>query len=61
MVRSAGAKSLDEGFIPLAVIAHIRRAETNYDELLLQGMDRRLARDEVDDEIDRVLESWRTR
>jgi hypothetical protein len=29
--RSAGAKSLDEGFIRLAVIAHIRHAETKYD------------------------------
>ncbi|MGZ9167039.1 MAG: DUF2293 domain-containing protein, partial [Anaerolineales bacterium] len=48
--RCAGAKSLDEGFIRLAVIAHIRHAETNYDELLSQGMDRRLARHEVEDE-----------
>jgi len=56
--RSAGAKSLDEGFIRLAVIAHIRHAETNYDELLSQGMDRRLARHEVEDEIDLVLERW---
>jgi len=59
--RSAGAKSLDEGFIRLAVIAHIRHAETNYDELLSQGMDRRLARHEVEDEIDLVLERWMAR
>ncbi|MGZ9224508.1 MAG: DUF2293 domain-containing protein [Anaerolineales bacterium] len=59
--RCAGAKSLDEGFIRLAVIAHIRHAETNYDELLSQGMDRRLARHEVEDEIDLVLESWMAR
>jgi hypothetical protein len=33
--RSAGAKSLDEEFGRLAVIAHIRHAETNYDEFLV--------------------------
>jgi hypothetical protein len=53
--RSAGAKNLDEGFIRLAVIAHIRHAETNYDEFLAQGMERREARGEVQDEIDQVL------
>ena len=57
--RSADAKSLDEEFIRLAVIAHIRHAETNYDELLSRGMDRWLAREQVEDRIDQVLEHWR--
>ncbi|MDO9303224.1 MAG: DUF2293 domain-containing protein [Anaerolineales bacterium] len=57
--RSAQAKSLDEKSILLAVIAHVRHAETNYDELLAQGMDRSLARNEVIDEIDKVLENWK--
>ena len=57
--RSAQAKSLDEKFILLAVIAHIRHAETNYDELLSQGMDHWLARDEVEDEIEKVLARWK--
>ena len=57
--RSAGAKSLDEKFILLAAVAHIRHAETNYDELLSRGMERSLARDEVQGEINRVLESWK--
>jgi len=35
--RSAGAKSLEEEFVRLAVIAHVRHAETNYDELLSRG------------------------
>lgn len=56
--RSAGAKSLDEEFIRLAVIAHIRHTETNYDELLSQAMDRWLARDEVAEEIDKILDHW---
>ena len=57
--RSASAKSLDEKSILLAVIAHIRHTETNYDEFLAQGMDRSLARDEVKDVIDKVLKSWK--
>jgi hypothetical protein len=57
--RSAGAKSLDEKSILLAVIAHIRHTETSYDEFLAQGMDRSLARAEVKDMIDIVLESWK--
>jgi hypothetical protein len=57
--RSASAKSLEEKSILLAVIAHIRHIETRYDELLMQGMDRSSARDEVKDVIDKVLESWK--
>ena len=45
--------------ILLAVIAHIRYVETKYDELLSQGMERSLARIEVEAEIDNVLERWK--
>jgi len=45
--------------ILLAVIAHIRHVETKYDELLSQGMERSLARIEVEAEIDNVLERWK--
>jgi hypothetical protein len=57
--RSAEAKSLEANAILLAVIAHIRHAETGYDELLAQGWDRWQAREHVEEEIDRVLENWR--
>jgi hypothetical protein len=57
--RSAQAKNLDEKSILLAVIAHIRHTETNYDEFLAQGMDRSLARAEVKDVINKVLENWK--
>ncbi|MEW5941326.1 MAG: DUF2293 domain-containing protein [Chloroflexota bacterium] len=57
--RSASAKSLDEEAIRLAVIAHIRHAETNYDELLSRGLDRSLARGKVAGEIEEVLERWK--
>src|SRR3972149_2295225 len=42
--RSAVAKSLDETAIRLAVIAHIRHVETEYDTLLASGYERREAR-----------------
>ncbi len=57
--RSAQAKRLDEKSILLAVIAHIRHIETNYDELLMQGMERSSARDEVKNVIDKVLGNWK--
>ena len=57
--RSAAAKDLEEEAIELAVRAHIRHAETEYDELLLSGYDRSLARAEVEDRIRDVLEQWR--
>jgi hypothetical protein len=57
--RSTGAKSLDEKFIQLAVIAHIRHTDTNYDELLSRGWDRWDARSEVQEKINDVLERWR--
>lgn len=56
--RSASAKNLDENAILLAVIAHIRHTETDYDELLSQGYERQLARDEVKGDIEKVLRQW---
>lgn len=56
--RSASAKALDEKAIRLAVIAHIRHAETNYDELLFQDWERSLARDEVNDQVAEILARW---
>lgn len=57
--RSAGAKALDERSILLAVIAHIRHAETNYDELLSRGIERPLARDEVRKVLEEILSRWK--
>lgn len=56
--RSASAKSLDDKAIRLAVIAHIRHKETDYDRLLANGFDRREARNLVEQTITQVLESW---
>ena len=57
--RSAGAKSLGENAIRLAVLAHIRHVETNYDELLLRGTERWEARNEVQAESDEILAQWK--
>jgi hypothetical protein len=56
--RSAEAKKLDEKSVRLAVIAHVRHSETDYDELLSGGMERGMAREEVADEIDEILDRW---
>ena len=57
--RSDRAKRFDPEAITLSVIAHIRHAKTDYDELLMRGVDRRDARGIVKDRIDEVLEEWR--
>ena len=56
--RSATAKKFDKDTILLAVIAHIRHAETNYDLLLAQGHDRFYARQEVKSEVERKISKW---
>src|SRR2546426_9835949 len=44
--RSASAKSLADEAVRLAVIAHVRHAETDYDTLLAKGYERQEARGE---------------
>jgi hypothetical protein len=56
--RSASAKSFDESAVRIAVIAHIRHAETRYDELLFKGWDRWDAREDVEYDVKKVLEAW---
>jgi len=56
--RSAAAKDLAEEAVRLAVIAHIRHAETDYDQLLQEGHDRYDARQDVQYRVSDVLEKW---
>ena len=58
--RSALGKKMDEHAVRLAVIAHIRHNETNYDELLGRGWERFDARAAVAARVDEVLSRWRT-
>jgi hypothetical protein len=57
--RSAAGRNLDEDAIVLAVVASVRHEDTRYDSLLMSGMPRDVARDEVRPAIDRVLATWR--
>ena len=56
--RSAAAKSFDEQAVRLAVIAHIRHRETNYDELLGGGYSRHEARAWVKEQVEQICERW---
>ncbi|MFH1738039.1 MAG: DUF2293 domain-containing protein [bacterium] len=58
--RTAAAKEFHEEAVRLAVIAHIRHQETDYDELILNDFDREGARERVWDEVSDVLDAWRS-
>jgi hypothetical protein len=45
--------------VRLAVIASIRHVDTDYDELLMSGVDRETARAQVWERAESVLSSWR--
>ncbi len=57
--RTEAAKQLDEEAVYLAVMAHVRHAETEYDELLVSGRERREARAEVKRQVEEVLAKWK--
>jgi hypothetical protein len=56
--RSAAGRALDASAVDLAVIAHIRHAHTNYDQLLMRGTERLDARARVREGIVRILAEW---
>ena len=56
--RTAAAKVLSPEAIRLAVIAHIRHAHTNYDELLAQYADRDTARQRIRGQVSAILDAW---
>lgn len=58
--RGAAAKALDEAAVHVAVTAHVRHAETDYDELVLSGIDRREARGRVAGAVSDALARWET-
>jgi hypothetical protein len=57
--RSAAGQALDPDAIRLAVAASVRHTDTNYDELLMSGVDRETARDRVRDRVEDILSAWR--
>jgi hypothetical protein len=56
--RTAAAKEFSPEAIRLAVVAHIRHAHTNYDELLARYADRQMAREEIRDQVLAIFCNW---
>ena len=56
--RSSAAKRLDEEAVRLALVAHIRHTETDYDLFLARGRERWDARNEVEGEVYRIIREW---
>jgi len=56
--RTAAAKNLADEAVDLAVIAHIRHVETQYDQLLARCWDRGDARASVAESVHRVRMKW---
>ena len=40
-------------------MASVRHQDTGYDELLMSGLDRTIARDHVRDQVNAILDQWR--
>ena len=57
--RSAAGRALDPDTIWLAVAASVRHVDTDYDQLLMSGVDRQAARRQVREHVEDVLNSWR--
>lgn len=58
--RTALAKEFNIEMIDLAVIAHIRHLETDYDTQFGKGKTKKTIRSEVKKDIEKVLARWRT-
>ena len=56
--RSAVAKALDPAAVHVAVAAHVRHLETDYDALLGSGLSRHEGRDRVAVRVHDVLRRW---
>ena len=56
--RSADAKALNDQYVRLAVIAHVRHTETDYDNLLSNRHKKREARKQIRDSVEDVLRLW---
>ncbi|MGI8803929.1 MAG: DUF2293 domain-containing protein [Solirubrobacteraceae bacterium] len=57
--RSASGRTADPRAVELAVVASVRHHDTRYDELLMAGVDRADARQQVRGDVERLLERWR--
>jgi len=58
--RTLAGRTLDPRAIELAVVASVRHRDTRYDELLMSGVDRDIARDLVREHVAETLDAWGT-
>jgi hypothetical protein len=56
--RTAAAKAFSAEAVDLAVRAHVRHRHTTYDDYLMAGWDRDLAREAVRDDVEQILVDW---
>lgn len=57
--RTQAGRNLEEEPLIAAVRAAVRHNHTGYDEMLLRGIDRMTARENVADQIEEILAAWR--
>lgn len=57
--RTAAGRALDTDAVTNAVVASVRHDDTRYDTLLMSGVPRPEARQQVRPDIDHVLDTWR--
>jgi hypothetical protein len=57
--RTAAGRALDTDAVTNAVVASVRHDDTGYDTLLMSGVPRPEARQQVQPDIDHVLDTWR--
>lgn len=56
--RSAAGRALDPDAITRAVEASVRHVDTDYDQLLMSGIDRETARNQVRERVEEMLRKW---
>jgi hypothetical protein len=56
--RSAAGRALDRDAVRLAVVASARHVDTDYDALLMSGVDRESARAQVHQRVEDILNAW---
>lgn len=59
--RTAAGRNLDQEALTAAVTAAVRHRHTDYDSLLMAGVDRTLARERVAPQVQTILAAWRGR
>ena len=59
MGRTAAGRALDRDAVSLAVVASIRHVDTDYDALLMSGVDRESARAQVHQRVEDIIDAWR--